>query len=158
MTLSEEGLPFITAGSPADSYVYLKITDPPRGGLMPLQLTNVSQTDIDALRTWIENGALDDDEFDRTMWRLYDNSACDDCHSDWAAHGDHDGLYATVTTRVEDGYPLIDPGNPENSYVYLKISSDDPPRGGRMPMLIPPLEESEVADIAAWITAGALED
>ena len=125
---------------------------------MPLQLTNVAQGDIDALRTWIENGALNDDEFDRTMWRIYDNYACDDCHSDWANHGDHDGLYASVTTLVEDGYPLIDPGDPDNSYIYLKISSDSPPRGGRMPMLIPPLEASEVADIAAWITAGALED
>ena len=52
---------------------------------------------------------------------------------------------------------LIAPGSPENSYLYLKISSATPPRGTMMP---PPttgdsLSTAEMATIMSWIQSGA---
>jgi hypothetical protein len=64
---------------------------------------------------------------------------------------------ATLTAACSQPYDLIAPGSPENSYLYLKISSATPPRGTMMP---PPttgdsLSTAEMATIMSWIQSGA---
>ena len=55
-----------------------------------------------------------------------------------------------------DGKPFVTKGDPEQSYLYDLVSKDDPGCGQlRMPLAGPPLSESELAQVAAWITAGA---
>ncbi len=48
----------------------------------------------------------------------------------------------------------IDPGNPEGSYLFLKVRGDDGIAGSRMPPPSP-LSEEEIEKIRAWIAAGA---
>jgi hypothetical protein len=64
---------------------------------------------------------------------------------------------ATLTAACPQPYDLVAPGSPENSYLYLKISSATPPRGTMMP---PPttgdsLSTTEMATIMTWIQSGA---
>ncbi len=157
-TMSKDGTPFITPGDPSQSFVYLKLTAPPEGSTMPLQLGNVSDSDLSALRAWITSGAANDAAFISSMAHIYDVYACDDCHSDWANHGDTAALYATITSKTGDGYPYIDPGNPDDSYIYLKVSSDTPPKGARMPRKVTPLTTTQIDAVGGWITAGALDN
>ena len=49
-----------------------------------------------------------------------------------------------------DGLALIDPGKPESSIVYTKLS-DPPPCGSRMPLAHPELAEEDKELIRAWI-------
>ncbi len=50
----------------------------------------------------------------------------------------------------------VHPGEPENSYIYQKISSSSPKFGGRMPFDGPPfLSQSEIQLIRNWIAQGA---
>jgi hypothetical protein len=60
------------------------------------------------------------------------------------------------------GLDLIEPGDPDNSYLYLKLVGDDRIEGARMPYNPltgeGELSESELGDILTWISAGAVED
>jgi hypothetical protein len=159
-TQSRDGYALITPNDPDQSYLYLKVASatPPRGAQMPLQVPNVSASELAAVRSWIEAGAANDATFRASMARVYGSYACDDCHEDWAGRNDPDGLYATLLSSTENGYPFIDPGNPDNSYVYLKIASDSPPAGDRMPQMVSPWSADRIALLQAWILDGALKD
>ncbi len=50
----------------------------------------------------------------------------------------------------------VDPGNPNSSYLYLKLSESHPPYGGQMPLTGPPfLSVQDLNTILIWIQAGA---
>ena len=49
-----------------------------------------------------------------------------------------------------DGLALIDPGKPDSSVIYTKLS-DPPPCGSRMPLAHPELAEADKELIRAWI-------
>jgi hypothetical protein len=75
-----------------------------------------------------------------------------------------DDVYARLlepSTQLTD-LPLIMPGVPEESYLYLKLIGDDAIEGNPMPYN--PLTgegtlgEAEIADILTWITNGAVEN
>jgi hypothetical protein len=57
---------------------------------------------------------------------------------------------------------LVTPGDPDASYLWLKITGDERIVGAPMPL--DPLSgerrltDAELADIQAWIEAGAVED
>jgi hypothetical protein len=93
---------------------------------------------------------------------------CGGCHSENEAQGDlvlvGDGVYARLlgpSTQIPE-LPLITPGSPEESYLYLKLIGDDQIIGNPMPYN--PLTgegrltEAELGDILTWITNGAVED
>ena len=53
----------------------------------------------------------------------------------------------------------IEPGEPDNSYLYIKITDDSPPAGLRMPRTGPPyLSDEVISTIREWIVAGALNN
>jgi len=58
--------------------------------------------------------------------------------------------------------PLITPGDPEQSYLYLKLIGDDSITGNPMPYNpltgTGSLTEAEIADILTWISNGAVEN
>ncbi len=57
--------------------------------------------------------------------------------------------------------PVIDPGNPGNSYLMSKLRGTAATVGGvatRMPLNGPPLPGDDIADIESWIRAGAPND
>ncbi|MDH5675886.1 MAG: hypothetical protein OEZ06_27430, partial [Myxococcales bacterium] len=93
---------------------------------------------------------------------------CGGCHSDPAPQ-------AALNLKGEDVYArllessaqlpdlkLIEPGVPEQSYLWLKLVADESIVGAGMPLNplsgAGMLSEAELADIRAWIEAGAVED
>lgn len=92
---------------------------------------------------------------------------CGGCHSKDRAEGDlvlvgsdvYDFLRETVSITDPEGRLYVKPGDPQNSYLFLKLTGDSSIEGKRMPL--DPLEgertlsEEEIADIEAWITDGA---
>ena len=57
---------------------------------------------------------------------------------------------------------LVQPGQPDASYLYIKVSSDTPCAGSRMPLTdigtTSPLVPCEQVAIHDWIAAGAPND
>ena len=52
----------------------------------------------------------------------------------------------------------VSPGNPEGSYLILKLRGDPGITGERMPLGGPYLTSDQIAGIAAWIRSGAPND
>lgn len=52
----------------------------------------------------------------------------------------------------------VSPGNPDGSYLILKLRGDPSITGERMPLGGPYLTSDQIAGIAAWIRAGAPND
>ena len=84
------------------------------------------------------------------------------CHSggDPAAslslEGDFAGRIVGVASEQRSGFLLVDPGNPDESYLLLKVRGDDEIISQRMPPDNPlPAEQVEI--IRAWIASGAKE-
>ena len=80
---------------------------------------------------------------------------CLECHDDARKRG---GLSMTTMAKLKaggDSGPAIVPGQTDASMVIRKIRGEDPPR---MPQNRPPLAESTIDSIVAWIAAGARLD
>lgn len=52
----------------------------------------------------------------------------------------------------------VDPGDPDDSYLVMKIEGAPNIAGGRMPLGRPPLSDEQIERIRAWIEAGAPAD
>ncbi len=86
------------------------------------------------------------------------------CHGASAAAGlalSGDDLHAALLDHAVTGpteLPLVDPGNPDGSWLYQTIARCDPGDGARaMPLNAPVLLDDEtVALVREWIAAGAL--
>ena len=65
------------------------------------------------------------------------------------------GVEPNIDTAREAGLLLVDPGEPDNSFLLIKLSGPPPDQGSRMPLTGTPLSESETAAIADWIARGA---
>lgn len=91
---------------------------------------------------------------------------CAGCHSPGGA-ADLAGIRLTLTNDVsydllvnqqsvqDPSFTFVVPGEAESSLLLLKVSSDDPPIGDRMPRFAPPLTAAEIALIRDWINQGA---
>lgn len=67
-------------------------------------------------------------------------------------------VYASIVNVPSREVPRlvrVKPGDPAESYLYLKISETRPPVGARMPRSGPPLTNDEITTIQAWIAQGA---
>ncbi len=53
---------------------------------------------------------------------------------------------------------LVKPKMPDSSYLYLKITLDNPRVGERMPLLRPKLSADDIQTIKKWIEGGAPEN
>ena len=53
---------------------------------------------------------------------------------------------------------LIKPGSAMDSMIYLKVATDPPPVGDRMPRFAPPLTQPELDALRLWIEQGALDN
>ncbi|MFT7581973.1 MAG: mono/diheme cytochrome c family protein [Myxococcota bacterium] len=93
---------------------------------------------------------------------------CGGCHSGEDANASLDLPDGDVYTRLlgastqQPGLNLIEPGNPEDSYIWRKLIGDESIRGSAMPyspvLGWRPLSSSELSDIETWIREGAQED
>ncbi|HLT40786.1 MAG TPA: hypothetical protein VK034_31130 [Enhygromyxa sp.] len=93
---------------------------------------------------------------------------CGGCHSGTAPAAELTLLGEDVYARLLEPsmqnpeMPLITPGVPEQSYLYLKLIGDDSIVGNPMPYNPltgkGALSEAEIADVLTWITNGAVEN
>ena len=60
-----------------------------------------------------------------------------------------------VSISSSQGLNYIEPGDPDQSYLYLKITGDSRIVGARMPQGQAPLSNSDIAAIRTWIENGA---
>ena len=96
-------------------------------------------------------------------------TACAGCHSEGGL-ADLSGIALRLTADVSysllvsqqsvqrPDLTLVVPGDPDSSLLFLKISSDTPPVGARMPRSAPPLSQLEIDLIRDWIDEGALNN
>ena len=100
-----------------------------------------------------------------TLEWLQDNvfsSICADCHAgaNPAAGQNLSTLENTIDNLIgvpssDPAFLRVQPGAPESSYLYLKITGD-PRAGARMPLGRAPLAQDVIDAIKAWIEQGAL--
>ncbi len=63
-----------------------------------------------------------------------------------------------VNQSSSQGLKYIEPGNPERSYLYMKITGASGISGVRMPRGSAPLAQSVIDSIRVWITNGAMNN
>ena len=94
---------------------------------------------------------------------------CSGCHSPGGSavlagipmHLTEGEAYDAIVNQpsVQDAtWTRVVPGDSANSLVYLKVSSNNPPVGVRMPRFTPPLSSTEIGLIRDWIDQGALNN
>jgi hypothetical protein len=74
-----------------------------------------------------------------------------------------DSSYAMLVNRISTERPdlrRVLPGNPDSSWLYLRVQPDQSLRGSfpRMPLASHPLTPNQIATIANWIARGAPRD
>lgn len=67
----------------------------------------------------------------------------------------YDSIVAVESSR---GIALVEPGDPDDSYLYRKLLADADIDGSRMPPGGPYLTPAELATVRAWIEKGAPND
>jgi hypothetical protein len=154
LTLERNDWQLVAPGDPSLSTFYLKLLEsPPYGDQMPVQVENYTESELAGLADWISDGAADDDVFVQVVMDPYYDFRCYRCHSSW----DEGSLYDNLLSLEGSGVPYVDPGNPENSLLLLKLS-EDPPWGERMPIRFELYSGSEVEAVRIWIEDGALDN
>jgi hypothetical protein len=97
------------------------------------------------------------------------NTNCGGCHSGanppFGLDLLSDGLFNRLlaSSRQQPARKLVEPGHPETSYLFLKISGDGSITGQRMPLdpttqTPRPLPPDDISAVGTWITSGALND
>lgn len=65
------------------------------------------------------------------------------------------GVEPDIFAAAAAGMLRVDPGDPANSFLLLKLTGPPLSMGSRMPIVGPPLSESDVDAVRNWILAGA---
>lgn len=99
------------------------------------------------------------------------SARCASCHRDGGLAASFSGIalrltdaeksYATLVNQLssqDDSYTLVVPSDSANSLLYLKVSSDNPPVGERMPLFSSALPADQVRVIQDWIDQGAADN
>jgi mono/diheme cytochrome c family protein len=60
-----------------------------------------------------------------------------------------------VATLEQPNLKYVVPGDPANSYLIEKLIGTAGITGGRMPLSGPYLDDATIAQVAAWVAAGA---
>ena len=99
--------------------------------------------------------------FERVQATVFDVScASSGCHggSAWPDLSAGEAYGNIVHIESTRGMPLVYPGLPDSSYLYLKLLPDAPISGGRMPLGGPYLDAASLEIVRAWIERGAPAD
>lgn len=65
------------------------------------------------------------------------------------------GVAPDVEAARAAGLLRVDAGDPDNSFLLVKLAGPPPGQGSRMPLGAPPLGEADMDLVRAWIAAGA---
>ena len=165
----------VDPGNVDNSFILTKVSETTlepevEGAPMPFETAPLDDTQIAALTDWIDGGAADDASFEPVAAILGTNSMtvtraagkCAYCHypDSPLPHMDvtdpfgPDGL---VDVAADRGGTRVIPNNPDDSVLLLKVKGDTS-EGPRMPFVPPRMSDREIADLTAWIAAGALDN
>ena len=151
------GMVFVTPEDVDNSYVWLKLTEesPPDGRIMPFQLSEVGSDDLAIIEDWIRGGAAGDAAFTEEVWRVLSMNRCTGCHQrEWGLESAE--VYTFLTTQTYGDLAYVDPGSPETSALYLKMT--EPPAGALMPLMLDRWDDAELAAFQTWVDNGAALD
>jgi hypothetical protein len=65
------------------------------------------------------------------------------------------GVVPQNVNAMQNGLLRVDPGNPTNSFLLVKVTNPTLLQGNRMPLAKPPLSAAQIKLINDWIAAGA---
>ena len=85
-------------------------------------------------------------------------AACAQCHMDGNQRGDYRVDTPTLLRKPGESkgaMPLVVPGEPEKSLLWLKLAVREPGIGDQMPLQQPPLDRHAVDLVYRWIKGGA---
>ena len=134
------------------------------GGDMPPEgETPLSESELDLIRQWIQNGAASTSGSSETVVTQHDvlpylYTRCVVCHGARRQEADLD--LRTVESILKGGKsgPAVVPGEPEESLILKRIHAKDmPPPKELIRAGVRPMESSEINLLAKWIEQGAIE-
>jgi hypothetical protein len=109
---------------------------------------------------------LADPSFSNDIQEIIERRGCaaSQCHGNGeggmtltgSASANHDA-WVGVEATSEPAFLRVEPGDPDNSYVVIKLEGRQSV-GSRMPLGAPPLDDIDLGNIRNWITAGALQN
>ena len=165
----------VVPGNPDQSFIMMKIGNPnlptTAGAFMPWNIERLADGDIAAVRQWITDGAKNDATYASTIHPLFGTpdelgtagGKCTYCHFPGGQVpnlGDpFDATTGAVGLASKSGgtMKVIEPGNPDASFLVTKITATSLPKtqGNPMPFRPAPLAAEQVALIKQWIVEGA---
>lgn len=170
---SNGGNPFVVAGTPDDSELVWRVEGTNGVSRMPVG-GQLSASDIEAIRTWISQGALKDPVAGEDGGNGGGGDGGDDGTYTWVAdifpdiiqpscvscHGPNNpekGLDLTdffdwIDEDGETDYLLVNPGNPAQSELVMRLEGNGV---GQMPPGFS-LATSDIEKVKAWIEQGAV--
>jgi len=93
------------------------------------------------------------------------NCALSGCHAGSNAaqglnlsEGESFGNIVNVSSAEVPDFQRVEPGEPDQSYLYLKVIGDPAIIGGKMPLGRDQLTDEELAAIEQWIADGAMNN
>lgn len=165
----------VAPGDPDNSFLIDKISNPNldpavAGNFMPWNIPRLTAEELAALRTWIADGAANDASFAANIRPIFGDPTklgaaggkCTYCHQpggqppNLADPFDPVAGAVNVPSLLDPDRMRIEPGNPDNSFLVIKVEATEPGAyGAPMPMHFEPLTAEEIATIATWIEEGA---
>lgn len=81
------------------------------------------------------------------------------CHSNqWAGANPWPAMVSQPALECCDGREIVEPGNPDGSYLLQKVEDHDLCGGQRMPLGQAPLSPAQLQTLYDWICLGALDN
>jgi mono/diheme cytochrome c family protein len=158
------GVPLVDPGNPEGSYLYQKMLGQEgiEGEAMPMGEDPLPAEQLAAVRDWIAaleaappaepepEPAGDGEDLAGMVAAIFQDN-CASCHGDDSDHVRLVGDLSHLRNTTEGAFPLVDPGDPDHSYLYMKLVGADGIRGSQMPMGEDPLPAAMLEDVRAWI-------
>ncbi len=162
----------VDPGNPDNSFILTKVTadtleEEVEGVPMPLVTPALTPGELDAVETWIAGGAQDDAFFEESVAPIFGTEVslggsrgkCTFCHYPGSPPPRLDvtdpfGANGFVDVNATLGGVRVVPGDPDASVLMQKLLGDEEV-GDPMPFVPERMTDAEVADLTAWIEAGA---
>lgn len=167
----------VAPGDPDQSFLIWKLgghqpyDESTSGSLMPWAIPRLTDDELTALRAWITAGAPNDQTFTDQILPIFGTPGflatrggkCTYCHfpagqsPDLSRPFDPDVGVVGRPSVQGHGMKLIEPGNPDASFLVTKVANTTLPgaEGLPMPAHFPSLTAAELETVRSWILEGA---
>lgn len=164
---SSTGAPLVKPGDPEGSYLYQKMLGAQgiEGEPMPMGEDPLPPEQLAVVRDWIAGLEADaapapvpaaepepSADLEGMVQAIFADN-CASCHGEDSDRVRLVGDLGHLRAVSENGFSLVSPGDPEHSYLYMKLTGAHGIRGSQMPMGEDPLPAAMLEDVRAWIEA-----